>query len=121
MRHGIYYQQKLVCLIAQDIQIVMERIPDLLYLKCRTWPRQIPPTEVWLAKGQVQEYAISPSQSPTCAIVREPAYDQRVNVPERWWMIEPKSFVNLFCAVIYDVLWRILCMRMRTFLQGMLQ
>jgi hypothetical protein len=50
---------KLPCLIAQDIQIVMESIPDLLYLKRHTWPRQIPPTKMRLAKGQVQEHAIS--------------------------------------------------------------
>ena len=37
----------------------MESVPDLLYLKRRTWPRQIPPTEMRLAKGQVQEYAVS--------------------------------------------------------------
>ena len=45
----------------------MESVPDLLYLKRRTWPRQIPPTEMRLAKGQVQEYAISLSQNPTHA------------------------------------------------------
>jgi hypothetical protein len=36
----------------------MESVPDLLYLKRRTWPRQIPPTKMRLAKGQVQEYAL---------------------------------------------------------------
>ena len=64
MRYGIYQQRDLLRLIAQDIQVVMESIPDLLYLKCRTWPRQIPPTEMRLTKGQVQEYAISLSQNP---------------------------------------------------------
>lgn len=29
-------------------------------------------------------------------------------MPERRWTAEPKNFVNLFCAVIYDLLWRIL-------------
>ena len=53
----------------------MESIPDLLYLKCRTWPSQIPPTEMRLAKGQVQEYAISLSQNPTYASAEEPDYD----------------------------------------------
>jgi hypothetical protein len=86
----------------------MESIPDLLYLKRRTWPRQIPPTEMRLAKGQVQEYAISLSQNPTYASMGEPNYDQRFNMPERRWTTEPKNFVNLFCAVIYDLLWRIL-------------
>jgi hypothetical protein len=86
----------------------MESIPDLLYLKRRTWPRQIPPTEMRLAKGQVQEYTISFSQNPTYASAEEPDYDQRFNVPERRWTAEPKNFVNLFCAVIYDLLWRIL-------------
>lgn len=59
VRHGIYEQRKLLCSFAQDIQVVMESVPDLLYLKRRTWPRQIPPTEMRLAKGQVQEYAVS--------------------------------------------------------------
>lgn len=86
----------------------MESIPNLLYLKRRTWPRQIPPTEMRLAKGQVKEYAISLSQNPTYASAEEPEYDQRFNVPERRWTAEPKNFVNLFCAVIYDLLWRIL-------------
>lgn len=86
----------------------MESIPNLLYLKRRTWSRQIPPTEMRLAKGQVKEYAISLSQNPTYASAEEPDYDQRFNVPERQWTAEPKNFVNLFCAVIYDLLWRIL-------------
>ena len=61
----------------------MKSIPNLLYLKRRTWLRQIPPTEMWLAKGQVQEYAMSLSQNPTYASKEEPDYDQRFNVPER--------------------------------------
>jgi len=40
---------------------------------------------------------------------KTPDYDQRFNVPKRRWTAEPKDFVNLFCAVIYDLLWRILC------------
>jgi hypothetical protein len=60
-----------------------------------------------LAKGQVQEYP-SLSQNPTYASVERTRYDQRFNVPERRWTAEPKNFVNLFCAVIYDLLWRIL-------------
>jgi hypothetical protein len=59
MRHGIYEQRKLLCSIAQDIQVVMESVPNLLYLKRRTWPRQIPPTEMRLAKSQVQKHAVS--------------------------------------------------------------
>jgi hypothetical protein len=86
----------------------MESIPNLLYLKRRTWPRQIPPTEMRLAKGQVKEYAISLSQNPKYASADQPDYDQRFNVQERRWTAEPKDFVNLFCAVIYDLLWRIL-------------
>jgi hypothetical protein len=86
----------------------MESISDLLYLKRRTWPRQITPTEMRLAKGQVKEYAISLLQNPTYASGEEPDYDQRFNVPERRWTAEPKNFVNLFSAVIYDLLWRIL-------------
>jgi hypothetical protein len=39
---------------------------------------------------------------------KEPDCDQRFNVPERRWTAEPKNIVNLFCAVIYDLLWRIL-------------
>lgn len=39
---------------------------------------------------------------------KEPDYDQKFNVPEKRWTAEPKNFVNLFCAVIYDLLWRIL-------------
>lgn len=35
-------------------------------------------------------------------------YDQRFKVPGRRWTTEPKNFVDLFCAVIYDLLWRIL-------------
>ncbi len=100
-------EKLLFCLIAQDIQVVMESIPDLLYLKRRTWPRQIPPTEMRLAKGQIQEYTISLSQNPTCGSTEEP-YDQRFNVPKRRWTAEPKNFVNLFFAVIFDLLWRIL-------------
>ena len=38
----------------------------------------------------------------------ESDYDQRFNVSERRWTTEPKNLVNLFCAVIYDLLWRIL-------------
>ena len=86
----------------------MESIPDLLYLKRRTWPRQISPTEMRLAKGQVQEYAISLSQNPTYASTEEPGYDQRFNMPERRWTAEPKNLVNLFGAIIYNLLWRIL-------------
>ena len=61
-----------------------------------------------LAKRQVQEYAIALSQNPAYASADEPDYDQRFNVPERWWTAEPKDFVNLFCAVVYDLLRRIL-------------
>ena len=45
----------------------MKGVADLLYLERRACPRQIPPTEVWLAKCQVQEHAISLSQNPTRA------------------------------------------------------
>jgi hypothetical protein len=37
--------------VAQDIKVVMESIPDLLDLKRRLLPRQVPSSEVRLAKG----------------------------------------------------------------------
>lgn len=86
----------------------MEGIPDLLYFKRRAWPRQVPPTEMRLAKGQVQEFSISLPQNPTYANTQEPDYDQRCNVSERQWTAEPNNFVNLSCAVIYNLLGRIL-------------
>src|SRR5260221_6537284 len=44
---------------------------------------------------------------PYTTLFRSP-YDQRFNVPKRRWTAEPKNFVNLFFAVIFDLLWRIL-------------
>lgn len=52
----------------------MEGFPDLLYLKRRTWPRQIPPTEMRLAKCQVYEYATALPQNPTYARAGESDY-----------------------------------------------
>jgi hypothetical protein len=43
-----------------------------------------------------------------CERGKEPDCDQKFDVPERRWTAEPKNFVNLFCAVIYDLLRRIL-------------
>jgi hypothetical protein len=42
----------------------MESIPDLLDLKGRSWSRQIPSSEVRLAKGEVQKCATALPQNP---------------------------------------------------------
>lgn len=54
----------------------MKGIADLLYLQRRARPRQIPSTEMWLAKCQVQEHAIALSKNPTCESAKEPVYNQ---------------------------------------------
>jgi hypothetical protein len=51
----------------------MKGVPDLLY-KRGAHSRQIPPMEMWLAKCQVLERAISLSQNPTCRSAGEPEY-----------------------------------------------
>lgn len=69
-------QRNVLRLVAQDVQVVMKGIPDLLYLKRRPCPRQIPPTEMWLAKCQVQEHALALPQNPTRTSAGEPDWDQ---------------------------------------------
>jgi len=72
MRYVINWQRNVLHLVAQDIQVVMEGVPNLLYLKCRTWSRQISPTEMRLAECQVQKNPVALSQNPTYASAGEP-------------------------------------------------
>ena len=64
----------------------MKGVPDLLYLKRRACPRQIPPTKMWLAKCQVQEHPVALSQNPT---VHVRAQENQTTIrcfsePKRW-------------------------------------
>ena len=86
----------------------MKGVPDLLYLERRVCPRQIPPTEMWLAKCQVQEHPVALSQNPTRGGAGEPDNYQMLQRAKEMVTTEPENFVHLFCAVIYDLLRRIL-------------
>ena len=86
----------------------MKGVPDLLYLKRSACPRQIPPTKMWLAKCQVQEHPFAFSQNPTCAGAGGPDNYQMLQRAKEMVTTEPENFVHLFCAVIYDLLRRIL-------------
>ena len=63
---------------------------------------------MWLAKCQVQEHAVALSQNPTCASAEEPDNYQMLQRTKEMVTAEPENFVHLFCAVIYDLLRRIL-------------
>ena len=87
----------------------MKGVADLLYLeRRRACPRQILPTEIWLAICQVQEYAVALSQNPKCANVGEPGYDQMLKRAKEMVMAETENLVHLSCAVVYDLLRRVL-------------
>ena len=67
-----------LCSVTQDIQIVVEGVPDLLNLKRRSRPGQVPSTEMRLAKGQVQKHAATLAQDPTVSIERGKPIPRRV-------------------------------------------
>ena len=44
---------------AQDVEVVMEGIPDLLDLECRIWSSKVSFPEMRLAKGQIEKRAVA--------------------------------------------------------------
>ena len=49
---------------AHDIQVVMERIPEFLYLKLGVWSKQILTPKMRLSERQVEEDACTPPEYP---------------------------------------------------------
>jgi hypothetical protein len=49
----------------QDINVVVEGIPDLLDLECRVWSSQVLSPEVRLTERQIEKRAGALSQNPT--------------------------------------------------------